>query len=78
MKQNKCADQLSCAVTAQLTSTFVFTYAKGRFSHDTAHMMSLSESTPYMSMSELPAEGEFQSRDHCFLYFLSHVVNLID
>ena len=27
---------ISCAVTAQLICAFVFTYAKGRFSHDTA------------------------------------------
>ena len=28
---------MRCAVTAQLIGTFVFTYAKSRFSHDAAH-----------------------------------------
>ena len=30
---------LSCAVTAQLICTFVFAYAKSRFSNDRAHLM---------------------------------------
>ena len=30
---------ISCAVTAQLICTFVFAYAKSRFSHDTAHIV---------------------------------------
>ena len=29
---------ISCAVTAQLINAFVFAYAKGRFSHDVAHL----------------------------------------
>ena len=29
---------ISCMVTAQLICTFVFTYAKSRFSHDATHM----------------------------------------
>ena len=29
---------ISCMVTMQLVCTFVFTYAKSRFSHDAAHM----------------------------------------
>ena len=31
---------MSCAVTAQLICGFVFAYAKSRFSHDEAHIMS--------------------------------------
>ena len=30
---------ISCAVTAQMICTFVFAYAKGRFSHDAAHFL---------------------------------------
>ena len=29
---------ISCAITAQLICTFVFAYAKSRFSHEAAHM----------------------------------------
>ena len=29
---------ISCAFTAQLVCVFVFAYAKGRFSHDMAHL----------------------------------------
>ena len=34
---------ISCAVTAQLTCTFVFAYAKSRFSHDATHSSNLIE-----------------------------------
>ena len=30
--------QISCAVTAQLISAFVFANAKSKFSHDVAHL----------------------------------------
>ena len=30
---------ISCTFTAQLICAFVFTYAKGRFSHYTAHIV---------------------------------------
>ena len=33
--------KISCAVTAQLICISVFTYAKSRFCHDTAHMEAL-------------------------------------
>ena len=46
--ENKGAEQLhcdsaaDCTVTAQLICTFVFTYAKTRFSHDAAHIINCS------------------------------------
>ena len=33
---------ISCAVSLQLICVFVFTYAKSRFSHDAAHIVSAS------------------------------------
>ena len=30
---------ISCVVTAQLNCSFVFAYAKSRFSHDVAHLL---------------------------------------
>ena len=38
--KNKGADQISFAVTAKLICVFVFAYAKSRFSHDAAHIIS--------------------------------------
>ena len=39
---------ISCVVTAQLICTFVFDYAKSRFSHDSAHFMrSISNHTAF-------------------------------
>ena len=38
---------VSCAVTAQLICTFIFTYAKIRFSHDEAHMLQFMMQSHY-------------------------------
>ena len=45
--------QISCAVTAQLICAFVFTFAKGRFSHDAAHICFAGSGTYSDSVEDL-------------------------
>ena len=61
---------ISCAITAQLICTFVFTYAKGRFSHDTSHklkvLMLLISSITNTSFLSTHTSHIFSS-SHCIL-----------
>ena len=56
---------ISYAVTAQLICAFVFTYAKIRFSHDTAHIYS-SFVTPGTSFITTTAAELEQGKNMCW------------
>ena len=44
---------ISCAVIAQLICTFVFAYAKSRFSHDAAHIFQLFQMEEFEKSSQV-------------------------
>ena len=48
---------ISCAVTAQLNCTFVFGYAKSRFSHDAAQMWIIMFQLSYQTGTECSKES---------------------
>ena len=51
---------ISCAVTAQLICVFVFAYAKKRFSHEAAQIMSFSRTVEQKKFFYLTVIGHEQ------------------